>query len=32
MGFAALTPTYLEHAPRMRFGCERSDFYRDDSL
>ena len=32
MGFAALTPTYLEHAARMRFGCDRSDFFRDGSL
>ena len=23
-------PTYLEHAARMRFGCDRSDFFRDD--
>ena len=30
LGFAALTPTYLEHAARMRFGCDRSDFFRDD--
>ena len=32
LGFAALTPTYLEHAARMRFGCDRSDFFRDDYL
>ena len=32
MGFAALTPTYLEHAARMRFSCDRSDFFRDDYL
>ena len=32
MGFAALTPTYLERAARMRFGCDRSDFFRDDYL
>ena len=30
MGFAALTPTYVEHAARMRFGGDRSDFFRDD--
>ena len=32
MGFAVLTPTYLEHAARMRFGGDRSDFFRDDYL
>ena len=32
LGFAVLTPTYLEHAARMRFGCDRSDFFRDDYL
>ena len=32
LGFAALTPTYLEHAARMRFGCDRSGFFRDDYL
>ena len=32
LGFAALTPTYLEHAARMRFGGDRSDFFRDDYL
>ena len=32
LGFAALTPTYLEHAARMRFGGARSDFFRDDYL
>ena len=32
LGFAVLTPTYLEHAARMRFGGDRSDFFRDDYL
>ena len=32
LGFAVLTPTYLEHAARMRFGCDRSDFFRNDYL
>ncbi len=32
LGFATLTPTYLEHAARMRFGCDKSDFFRDDYL
>ena len=32
LGFAVLTPTYLEHVARMRFGCDRSDFFRDDYL
>ena len=32
LGFAVLTPTYLEHAARKRFGGDRSDFFRDDYL
>ena len=32
LGFAVLTPTYLEHAAGMRFGGDRSDFFRVDYL